>query len=69
MALSTPALAGQRLRGSPFGAAAEQEWSLPALGLASVASGLLEPDPGVSWDDERAAGVRAAVRQLRVPDA
>ena len=69
MALSTPALAGERLRASPFGAAAEQEWSLPALGLASVASGLLEPDPDVSWDDERVAYVRAALRQLQVPDA
>ena len=69
MALSTPGLAGQRLRGSPFGAAAEQEWSLPALGLASVATSLLEPDPDVSWDDERVAAVTTALRQLRVPDA
>ena len=69
MALSTPGLAGQRLHGSPFGAAAGQEWSLPALGLASVATSLLEPDPDISWDDERVAAVTTALRQLQVPDA
>jgi AcrR family transcriptional regulator len=68
MALSTPGIAGQRMRARPFGAAAEDEWSVPALGLAGVASAFLEPDPGVEWDAERLAFVRDALRTWTPPD-
>ena len=43
------------------------EWSLPALGLAGIASAFLEPDPAVEWDDERIAAVRQALAALVVP--
>jgi len=69
MALSTPGIAGQRVRARPFGAAAEGEWSLPAMGLAGIASALLEPDPEIVWDDERLARVRHALRTWAPPDA
>ncbi len=50
------------MRARPFGAVTEDEWSVPALGLAGVASAFLEPDPGVEWDAERLARVRHALR-------
>jgi AcrR family transcriptional regulator len=63
-ALSVPGQAERRTRARPFGAAAEAEWSLPALGLASIASAFLEPDPGVRWDADRVAEVRQALTTL-----
>jgi AcrR family transcriptional regulator len=68
MALSTPGIAGQRVRARPFGAAGEDEWSVPALGLGGLASAFLEPDPGIEWDDERLARVRHALRTWTPPD-
>ncbi len=67
MALSTPDLADRRLRARPFGAAEEADWSLPALGIAAVGSAFLEPDPAITWDDERIDAVLAAVRSLTIP--
>jgi hypothetical protein len=64
MALSTPELADYRVVASPPGASTKQEWSLPALGFASIASMFLEPDPAVVWDDERIAAVRHALTSL-----
>ncbi|MFI5588422.1 hypothetical protein ACIA5G_25445 [Amycolatopsis sp. NPDC051758] len=67
MALSTPDLAGRRIPARPFGAAATEDWSLPALGIAGTALAFLEPDPEVSWDDDRIEAVRAAVNSLSMP--
>jgi hypothetical protein len=55
MALTTPGIAAHRAQASPFGAATTDEWSLPAMGTASIASAVLEPDPAIQWDDERTA--------------
>lgn len=68
IALSTPELAARRIAASPFGAASTNEWSLPALGLASIASAFLEPDPAVEWDAERVVSVRRALSTLSMPD-
>jgi AcrR family transcriptional regulator len=68
-ALSMPEVAAYRVQASPFGAAGTDEWSLPALGLASIASSFLEPDSAVEWDAERVASVRRALADLAVPDA
>jgi AcrR family transcriptional regulator len=64
MALSVPDVAERRLAARPFGAAATTDWSLPALGLASLAYGLLEPDPNVRWDDDRVARMRGDLDAL-----
>ena len=69
MALSMPEIATRRLQASPFGAATQDEWSLPAMGLASIASAFLEPDPVIEWDDTRLAAVRQALDHLDLPDA
>ena len=69
MALATPGIAAHRAQATPFGAAARQEWSLPALGLAAIASAFLEPDPAVGWDTDRIARVRQALSCLALPDA
>jgi AcrR family transcriptional regulator len=69
MGLSIPDIAGHRILASPFGAAAQEEWSLPATGLAGLASAFLEPDPAIQWDDERLAAVRQALTALTPPDA
>jgi AcrR family transcriptional regulator len=68
MALSMPELAAYRAQASPFGAAGPEEWSLPAVGLASIASAFLEPDPAVEWDQERIASVRQALVAGPFPD-
>jgi AcrR family transcriptional regulator len=67
MALSTPDLADERIPARPFGAAATEDWSLPALGIAGTAVAFLEPDPGISWDDDRIEAVQAAVNSLTIP--
>jgi AcrR family transcriptional regulator len=67
MALSTPDIAAHRFQASPFGAAGKDEWSLAAVGLASIAMGFLEPDPAIVWDDERLARVRQALSSLAPP--
>ncbi len=69
MALSTPGIAGHRVETSPFGAVGQDEWSLPAMGLAGIASAFLEPDPEIQWDDDRLASVRRALRAWAPPDA
>jgi AcrR family transcriptional regulator len=66
-ALAEPELACRRAKASPFGAAAEDVWSLAALGGASIATAFLEPDPEIEWDDERLARVRQALSDLTVP--
>src|ERR1700733_8053856 len=63
-ALSLPGHADRRMRASPFGAGAEAEWSLPSLGLASIAAAFLEPDPDVCWDADRVASVRKTLTAL-----
>jgi AcrR family transcriptional regulator len=68
MALSSPEVVGQRIAASPFGADGNGEWSLPALGLASIASAFLEPDPAVEWDNERIAAVRQGLATLSLPE-
>jgi hypothetical protein len=66
MALSSPDVAEHRVEASPFGALAEGQWSLPALGLGALASAFLEPDPAVEWDTERIAAVRQGLATLSV---
>src|SRR5215470_4275668 len=66
-ALSEPELACRRAKGRPFGAAAEDEWSLAALGAASIALTFLEPDPAIEWDDARLARVRQSLTSLAFP--
>jgi hypothetical protein len=39
-----------------------------SLGIASTASAFLEPDPAVTWDGDRLAGVREALSTLAIPD-
>jgi AcrR family transcriptional regulator len=69
MALPTPELADCRVQAHPFGAAREDEWSLPAIGLASIASAFLEPDPEIEWDNERITGLHQALTSLALPGA
>ncbi len=68
-ALSRPEPAAHRTQASPFGAAGQDEWSLPALGLASIGLAFLEPDPAFEWDEERLARVRQALSDWADPDA
>jgi AcrR family transcriptional regulator len=67
-ALSEPELSAQRAKASPFGALDEDEWSLAALGAASIASAFLEPDPAIDWDDERLAHLRQGLSGLTISD-
>jgi hypothetical protein len=57
-----PDIATHRVVGSPFGAVGKEEWSLAAIGIASVATALLEPDPDLKWDTARLAKSQEALR-------
>jgi AcrR family transcriptional regulator len=67
MAQSMPELGHQRAAARPLGVAAAADWSLPALGMASVAWSFIEPDPGVEWDQDRIGRVRQALAALVQP--
>jgi len=69
MALSMPEIAKRQLRTGPFPRSGTVDWSLPAVGLAGIASAFIEPDPAVSWDAERVAAVRQALVALTQPPA
>ena len=69
MALASPGTAARRFRGRPFGAGTEAEWSLQSLALGSIASAFLEPDPDVTWDDERVALLRRTIGSRRLSPA
>jgi AcrR family transcriptional regulator len=68
MALATTDVAAHRVQASPFGAAGKNEWSLAGLGMVSIATAFLEPDPAVEWDDERLSSVRQALSCWAPPD-
>jgi AcrR family transcriptional regulator len=68
LALSMPSIAGQRCEASPFDATATEQWSLPALGMASIAVAFLEPDPAVDWNAERVASVTERLLSLAPPE-
>jgi len=67
MAQSMPELGQQRIAARPLPAAVTADWSLPALGLASVASAFIEPDPDVEWNETRIAAVKQALATLALP--
>jgi AcrR family transcriptional regulator len=67
MAQSMPELGQQRAAARPLAVAATADWSLPALGLASMAWAFMEPDPDVEWSQERIVRVRQALATLAQP--
>ena len=69
MSLSTPEIATYRAQASPVGAPGTEEWSLAAMGIASLAATYLEPDPAVTWDDQRFTGFREALTSWAPPGA
>ncbi len=58
MAPANPAIPTIRLLANPFGAPEPGYWSQPALAVATVVLGFLEPDPAIEWTDERTEEVR-----------
>jgi len=60
-ALSTPEVATRLTVASPFDAAGKEPWSLPAIGIASIAMTFLEPDPTAQGNDQRAAEIQRAL--------
>ncbi|MDA0634246.1 TetR/AcrR family transcriptional regulator [Nonomuraea sp. MCN248] len=59
MALPDPELLTRRVPANPTGASTPADWSLIGLAAAGIGVTFLELDPGVTWDDERTAAVRA----------
>jgi AcrR family transcriptional regulator len=66
-ALSTPDIATHLTLASPFGASGRDQWSLPAIGIASIASAFLEPDPTTEWNDQRLAEIHHALDAWQAP--
>jgi AcrR family transcriptional regulator len=67
-ALSAPDIATHLTAASPFGAAGKEQWSLAAIGIASIATAFLEPDPTTEWDDHRLAEIHRVLDTWEVPD-
>ena len=67
MALSEPALLGDRTPARPFGSGAVREWSLAALGVTSIATSFLEADESIDWDAERLDRVRRELASWQLP--
>jgi AcrR family transcriptional regulator len=67
-ALSTPDIAAHVTMASPFGAAGKDRWSLAAIGIASIATAFLEPDPTTKWNDDRLAEIHRLLDAWAVPD-
>ncbi len=61
IAMSLPEVAAFSAQASPFGTTAPAEWSLAGLGIASIATAFLEPDPSIEWDAERVENLRQAL--------
>lgn len=61
MAASDPALGTQRLRATPFWSTETADWSLPAMAVGSVITALVEPDPDIKWEPERATALLEVV--------
>jgi AcrR family transcriptional regulator len=68
-ALSRPEAAEHRTVARPPGAAEAAEWSLAGLGIASLASAFLEPDPHATWDEGRLAEIHRVLDAWVPPDA
>ena len=64
MAQSMPELGQERIAARTPAGGVTADWSLPALGLASVASAFLEPDPDIEWDQNRIASVKQALAAI-----
>ena|SRR5690606_23669712 len=58
MVPSTPGIITETAPANPFGAPEEAEWSQPGLGLGSLFTALVEPDPEAVFDDARIEEVR-----------
>ena len=68
LALASPELEERRIHGTPFGGTEAADWAPPAMSLASIATAFLEPDPTVTWDEERLARVRREFEELAAED-
>lgn len=66
--LSTPEVATHLTVANPFGAAGQDNWSLPAMGMASIAVSFLEPDPSAEWDDQRLSEIHRTLNTWLTPD-
>jgi AcrR family transcriptional regulator len=69
MGLSMPEVGCQRVAARPFALAGPQDWSLPGIGLAAVASAFIEVDPDVEWDAARISATRQALAAITEPAA
>ncbi len=67
MALAGPDLATRMIEARPEGADGVAAWSAPAVAAASIATACFEPDPTITWDEERIATVRQALVNLEAP--
>ncbi len=63
-AMSVPDQAEHRDSGKPVRRRRRGRMIRPALGLASIASAFIEPDPDVRWDADRVASVRNTLTTL-----
>jgi AcrR family transcriptional regulator len=67
-ALATPELTTRRVHVAPVPDTPPADWTLPAIAIIGIAQTFLEPDPAITWDDERIANVQQGLASLRPAD-
>ncbi len=60
-ALANPGIAKHRTVATPLGAAGKEQWSLPVISIASIATTFLEPNPTTEWTEQRLAEIHRAL--------
>jgi AcrR family transcriptional regulator len=67
-ALSSPDVVTHVTRARPFGAVDEDDWSLAAIGIGSIATTFLEPDPGATFDGQQLAEIHRVLAEWSTDD-
>ena len=61
MSPTNPEIDSRRFLANPFGAPEAAEWTMPALGLATMVLSFLETDPDVHWGDHAIEKLRKEI--------
>lgn len=58
----------QPLTAAPFSAGEAAQWTPAAVAVAAIATVFLEPDPAVTWDEQRTTAIHDALTSWAPPD-
>jgi hypothetical protein len=67
MSPTNPDIVEAHIEADPFGTGEPAHWPVRAVALAGVALTFLEPDPDITWTEERIAAARNRLTAARHP--